>query len=57
MTPGWAVVWQGETTTTFLAEGDAWSLDPDEAFFFKSWFAAQFAVGVRRGCQIVRCWI
>lgn len=57
MKPAWAVVWRGKSCVTYLDKNEQWTLDPDEAKVFGSWFAARFAAGIQAGVSIVRCWV
>lgn len=56
MKRAWAVIWRGRNCVAFYKAPDAWSLDPDEAQVFGSWFAARYAAGITPGVAVVRCW-
>lgn len=57
MKAAWTVIWEGRSCVAFFKEQDSWSLDPDEAKVFESWFAARFAAGIQLGVRVVRCWV
>lgn len=56
MKPGWAVVWHGKSCVAYLKASDEWTMDPDEAFVFTSYFGARYAAGITKGVSVVRCW-
>lgn len=56
MKAAWTVIWEGRSCVAFYKEQDSWSLDPDEAKVFESWFAARYAAGIQKGVRVVRCW-
>lgn len=56
MKAAWTIIWRGKNCVAYWKAADAWSLDPDEAQVFGSWFAARYAAGIRAGVYVVRCW-
>lgn len=57
MKPAWTVIWRGKNCVAYWKAKDTWTLDPDEAQVFGSWFAARYAAGIQKGVYVVRCWV
>lgn len=56
MKPAWTVIWRGRNCIAYWKNADTWSLDPDEAHVFETWFAARIAAGIQKGVEVARCW-
>lgn len=57
MKPAWAVIWRGTKTVAYYVEKDVWTLNPEDAQVFESWFAARIAAGIQKGVEVARCWV
>jgi hypothetical protein len=51
MKAAWTIIWRGRNCVAYWKEKDTWTLDPDEAQVFGSWFA-----GIQKSVYVVRCW-
>jgi len=54
--PGFAIVWQGQTTTGFLTKQGTWSLDAANVHVFATWAAAKSRSRAFKGSDVVEAW-
>lgn len=57
MKQGFAIIWQGQTTTGFLSKAGVWSLDPGNAQVFATWAQAKVRARSFKGAEVVEAWL